>query len=156
MALQNGFVLDLIALSEAAASVGDVKHSLLTEAQFGARNLGTWVLMDGRSCIGTQYATLTGNANVPDTTTEGTFLRQAKAGRGLGTFEADDNKAHRHGLKQEYGVPGNASYPPGGNYSQLTSRPEYGYTNNITVETVGGAEARPKNIAVNFFIKVNL
>lgn len=53
-------------LSREVSQIGDVVHSMLTEAQFNAQRYGTWVLMDGRSVAGTQYETITGNSNVPD------------------------------------------------------------------------------------------
>ncbi len=51
---------------DASTIIGEEKAAYLTEAQFQAVAGPTWVLQDGRSCIGSAYASLTGQATVPD------------------------------------------------------------------------------------------
>ena len=160
--IQVGEIVDLVAFSKASAPIGAVQHSMLTLVQYQAENLGTWMLMDGASCAGTAYHTLTGNATVPDATTSGTFLRQASVGRSLGSFEADGNKAHSH---TQNATAYNVNAAIGGIYFRNTNRVSAGMDTitgsiaNYTVNTNamnqdGGTETKPKNVAVNFFIKV--
>lgn len=69
-------------------TVGDVRISLLTEAQFQNINGTDWVLMDGQSSAGSAYETLTGNSTVPDAV--GRFLRmEGGAAASLGSQQAD-------------------------------------------------------------------
>jgi hypothetical protein len=150
--IQAGAILDLVTFSRAENKLGDVKSSMLTLAEFQAEHLGEWRLMDGASCVGTAYATLKGVTTVPNATTDGTFLRQAKAGRALGSFEADENKAHGHTIfgYTRNGAIGGAVIVEGYNGGVAAKTADFGYANNS-----GGLESRPKNVAVNFFIKVN-
>ena len=161
--IQAGAILDLVTFSRAENKLGDVKSSMLTLAEFQAEHLGEWRLMDGASCVGTAYATLKGVTTVPNATTDGTFLRQAKAGRALGSFEADENKSHNH---TQNATAYNVNAVIGGIYFRNTNRVSAGmdtsvgsianYTVNTNAMNVdGGTETKPKNVAVNFFIKVN-
>jgi hypothetical protein len=82
--------------------VGDIKESVLTEAQFKsllspAEQL-KWAIADGRDVTGSAYAALTGQSKIPDL--RGTFLRMAgrnntHAGWDGGTLNGyqDDNTA---------------------------------------------------------------
>ena len=85
--------------------VGDLKESLLTEAQFtgllAPSEVGRWVLADGRSVAGSTYAKVTGATKVPDL--RGAYLRMAGqnasnpswAGGAVGTFQEDATRAPR-------------------------------------------------------------
>jgi hypothetical protein len=81
----NGTNWVKVAVAQAAATstgelwqVGSVQQSLLSETQW-ASVLGPeavkWVLCDGRNVAGSRYATVTGQANVPDL--RGAFIRAA-------------------------------------------------------------------------------
>lgn len=163
----TGQPIDDLLLSKISDKVGTIRESMLDEAEFNNENPGTWVLMDGRSCAGSVYASLSGQSNVPNMLTEGTFLRQAKAGRSKGSYEADDNKAHDHfvtagqdttgytgqrtdtSLRSNFRGDGDTSY-------SLTSHTVFGTrANSSPTDIRGAAESRPKNIAVNFFIKID-
>lgn len=168
--------LDLIVLSKASAPIGAVIHSTLSEVQFAAENLGTWALMDGRSCAGSAYATLTGSSTVPDATTGGTFLRQAKSGRAIGSFEDEDFKSHTHVQNahthiqdaHSHVTPRGWETNSGGTSASYTSSSStanaWSNSTNTAVATnqnatatnqnTGGTETRPKNLAVNMFIKI--
>jgi hypothetical protein len=101
--------------------VGDIKQSSLTEPQFktmlGPAEENKWVLADGRDVTGSDYATLTGNNNVPDL--RGAYLRMAGqnnnqgwTGGALNTFQEDTTRmprnafvnsqdpGHRHGVNR--------------------------------------------------------
>ena len=153
--------------------VGDIITSALTEAQFQAQRNGTWVLMDGRSVVGSRYQALTSQANIPDG--RGLFLRGKNNGRvdglqnpagevAIGTYQADDNKAHTHttsggggGSATTYvdqNVVGGANQLVGTN----NTAPAGSYTfpgGAVTVNSSGGVDSRPRNITVNYFIKIN-
>jgi hypothetical protein len=58
---------------QGAGALGDVKQSSLKPQEFYAENGTTWVLADGRSVIGSDWADLTLKTNVPDY--RGLFLR---------------------------------------------------------------------------------
>lgn len=64
--------------------VGTISVSMLTEQQMNQNYSGLWVRCDGRSCVGTTYANLSGKGTVPDlrnkymvgagTNTDGTYF----------------------------------------------------------------------------------
>ena len=100
------------------------------------------------SAIGTIYGAGDGSTTfrIPDL--RGEFIRGVDSGRGvdigrnIGTFQADDFKAHSHkfigGGFQNGGASG--AYGDGGSYNQDTT-------------VVGAADTRPRNIAMMFVIK---
>ena len=155
--IELGSTIDLITLSKAEAKVGDIKESLLTLEQFLEEHLGDWMLMDGSSCVGTLYHTMTGKTEVPDALSEGTFFRQAKDGRELGSYQADAFQGHWHNTNDSV-VSGSKNGGAGSTYYPNTT------TNTYATEPVSDGvngtprtadETRPKNIAVNYFIKIN-
>lgn len=83
---------------------------------------------------------------------EGRFLRAfdaaglVDAGRVFGSKQEDDNKSHTHGARINTGAAG----------SGFTTIYNSGTQNNTTdyIQTAGGVEARPKNIALNYIIKI--
>lgn len=111
------------------------------------------------AAIGTTWGTSAGNVVLPDFRNE--FLR----GDGLsvvGTFEANDNKSHTHGITDP-GHTHSYTYPV---ISGNTSAPGAGYTfyypavtnvgsstTGVTVNSAGGTEARPDNYRVRYCIK---
>lgn len=160
--------------------VGTVLASLLSEAQFQARNGSGWVLADGRDVTGSAYADLTGAGSVPDL--RGLFLRGRNNGRSdgrqnpagdlaLGAFQADqvtDHKhahtdgGHSHGIRvggyDFFGGPGIDYGPSLNNVSVATSASHA----NISVQGANtplsgsvGNETRPRNATVNYFVRIN-
>jgi hypothetical protein len=140
--------------------LGELRESMLTEVQFQAETDSTWVLCDGRSVLGSDYATLTGFTVIPDA--RGMTLRGKNNGRvdgnqdpdgdrALGTYQADALKAHSHDLPQTR-APGGivcGTLAVGGG-----SGDGCGATQPTALST-GANETRAKNIAVNIFIKIN-
>lgn len=135
------------------AVLGAVISSMLTAAQMTAED-SNWQLCDGSSCAGTDYATVTGNTTVPDM--RGAFLRGNDpsatrdpdgASRALGSFQNEEFKSHNHaGLF--YGAGSNAGVI-GSGWADSAVYPSH------STQVAGGAETRPKNISVNYYIRVN-
>jgi hypothetical protein len=131
-------------------SVGDVIQSMLTEEKFIQENGAGWVLANGRNVAGSKYATLIG-ASIPDL--RGQFLRGKNNGRSdgqenpdgdvaLGTPQTDELRSHTHTFFK-HNIQGGGAGPA---VNQGGS--------NINTSATGGAETRPKNVTVNFFIKI--
>jgi len=149
--------------------VGQIASSMLTEAQFQSINGPSWVLMDGRSVAGSEYATLTGNSTIPDA--RGMVLRGKNNGRidgnqnpaadrSLGEYEADQFQGHWHQVsfyrEQHPNGSGSTDYqftgPINTNLNDHVRSPVTDGTNGVPRT---GAETRMKNITVNHFIKIN-
>jgi len=141
------------------APVGTIVASLLEETQFQAQpNIGRlWVLARGQSAAGSRYAAITGRTSLPDL--RGVFLRsgnadlseQERANRGnpenkkLGEYQADAFKTHHHSNMNPGGVDGNRS-----------GRQDAWYGGGAgSTGATGEAETRPRNVTVNYFVKIN-
>jgi hypothetical protein len=164
------------ALPASGSSIGDIRQSLLTESQFQALNGAGWVLLDGRSISGSALATLTGITTLPDG--RGVVLRGKNNGRStstgnpdgdlaLGFAQTDQNLAHGHEITSD-------AHTGGGN-ENLPAAFNQGYPTNglgprsfvasvgprnipygrLLAASVGGNEARMRNITVNTFIRIN-
>jgi len=159
--------------------VGMIVQSMLTEAQFQVLNGTNWILADGRSVAGSAYATVTGNANVPDA--RGLFLRAAGtrgsaiggityAGGSVGDANGDTIQGHKHNDSghqhsqtgsQSWNAPGGLDAGNVNGTAVNLSNTNDGYANlgDPTTTTYGtpriGSETRPANLAVNIFIKIN-
>jgi hypothetical protein len=170
------------AMREICNPIGSIIASMLTEVQFQAQNGGPspsrWILADGRSVVGSRYASLTGNSNVPDL--RGVLLRGKNNGRSgatgnpdgdltLGTYQADQFGSHNHGFSD----PGHAhaltqsqifrqdNYSGGdelGAWDITGSSFSQGVASNttgISFSANGGNETRGRNVTVNYFIRIN-
>ncbi|MDI2141768.1 MULTISPECIES: phage tail protein [unclassified Pseudomonas] len=88
-----------------------------------------------------------GNFRLPEA--RGEFLRGwdhgrgVDAGRGIGSWQADDNKAHTHTAAGTIYSYGHLAAGPGRDFQ----------SSNVTTSSAGGSEARPRNIAVMWCIK---
>lgn len=158
------------------AKVGDVIHSMLTEAQFQAQRDSTWVLMDGRDLSitnpGSAYQALTGQSVLPDS--RGRFLRGLDtsgtvdpdgASRALGSSQADALQGHFH--KQYYSdntgaLNGGGSlyrnFVPATNANIAAVRNDHirqPISDGINGTPRTAKETRPKNVTINIFIKIN-
>ena len=112
---------------------------------------GFWVLADGRTAT-TEYFQATGKADVPDL--RGLFLRGLNAGREdgredpegagrtAGDYQADTLKSHTH--LDQLGT-GNGGLYSGGSYGESMTK---------STSATGGAETRPRNAAVYWYVKV--
>ena len=142
--------------------IGTVRSTILTVAQYQGQVDGVWMLMNGQSCIGTEYANITGNSTVPDAATEGAFLRQAKVGRVNGSFENDAFQGHHHqiqddldgGSAQTFSHASGYQSFNGATHTMASARATTPLTDFVNGTPRTANETRPKNIGVNYLIKV--
>ena len=162
-------------------SVGEIRTSILDQTQFQQLNGYEWVLMDGRpllvrTALSPHLSSGEYGLTVPDA--RGRFLRMANNNacadfrggddeahaqciarhdpdgeRPLGTYQTDAFRAHQHNAHLTH-------------YGNVPRDNGPGYIGNIaptgldsrapipTTATTGNIETRPKNVAVNFYIKV--
>jgi len=151
--------------------IGDVKQSILTEAQFQAVHDTTWVLMDGRSITGSALASEFGVTTLPDA--RGVFLRSKNNGRSdgnqnpagertVGFLEGDQMQGHKHAMDKSGMGYGAGPADPSWGRADVNS-PANGWVYNVGNPNADGTngtprtgnETRPKNITVNTFIKIN-
>jgi hypothetical protein len=162
----TGQALDTLLLSKISDPIGTVKQSMLGETPFNDENLGSWALMDGRSSVGTEYETLTGETSIPDLVTEGLFPRQTKIGRVVGSEEGDairnitgawsvaDTTATNgtaSGSVARVNSPTNSRQPSTSNRSWKAAQ----FNFNAGTQVPTSTENRPKNVAFNFYIKTD-
>lgn len=141
------------------SALGEVRSSMLTEAQYATENGAEWILADGRDVTGSDYATATGNTTVPDL--RGVFLRGKDHGTGvnpdgdlaLGTFTDDKYEAHSHPYTDE----GYPTFGTGAGVPESTQGNQWFYQPNVYSRNTtpsGGNETAPKSVTVNYFIKI--
>lgn len=145
-----------------AVPVGTVLPSMLTEAQFQDIATDDWILADGRSVGGSEYETITGDGSVPDL--RGIFLRGKNNGRttsegnsagdvSLGTFSSDAFAAHTH-LTNSTLITDTS--PANTGDIEKDEGSEFSRTNNPNTGSQGsGTETKPRNVTVNYFIRIN-
>ncbi len=142
-----------------AMPLGSVIASMLTEAQYQDQTSTGWVLADGRSCASSAYAVLTGFTTVPDM--RGVFVRgkngARSAGTGnpsgdvaLGTYQADEVKAHSH----TFPLNPSALVENGGPLVHDDGS-EFSITPVTATASSNGAESRPRNVTMNYFIRID-
>ncbi len=147
-----------------AMPVGSIVPSLLMEPQFQAVAGNGWILADGRSVAGSAFAVTTGNANVPDL--RGMFLRGRNHGGSpagaradgnenpdglltLGNMQGDMIASHAHGYIHAWA--GGAMTDPSTPGQQTGGRRDINHQSN----PAGGNETRPRNVTVNYFVRIN-
>jgi hypothetical protein len=146
--------------------IGMVVSSMLTEAQFQNLNGTGWVLMDGRSVAGSAYASVTGNASIPDA--RGMVLRgknnsradgnQNPAGdRALGEFEGDQMQGHHHSYfgANNTGTGSNSFTIQNNIFGPFTGAVSSPTNDGTNGPPRTGNETRMKNITLNHFIRIN-
>lgn len=157
--------------NESTFGVGDIKHSLLTESQFQNQFGNCWVKMTGQDVSGSDYASITGNNTLPNST--GRFLRDTGGeSNSLGNTQEDtlqnitgdfltrdDNSSSYYvRIKETNGafytenVTGNMFNSVGSSSGQ-TSPGKVKFDASRVARTSN--ETRPKNLSVNYFLKIN-
>ena len=86
------------------------------------------------------------------------FTNGEKGGETKHTLDTNQMPTHWHGIRLEYGAQGRVSYPPGGEYSQVTSNTNYSYNyTNTPTSPEGNGQAHnnmPPYSVINFIIYV--
>jgi hypothetical protein len=151
----------------ATAGLGDVKYSILSEAQFQNVNGAGWILMKGQSKtslgISTEtsvFSYLTASNHSLDFLPDGRglFLRGKNNGRSdgvqdpggerlLGDYQVDELKSHTHTYTM-------LTTPGGGGMTSPYPAAGAVQTTAAAVNYTGGTETRSKNIDVNIFVKI--
>jgi hypothetical protein len=137
--------------------IGSIVSSMLTEAQYQGLYGTGWILMDGRSCVGSAYAAVSGATTVPDA--RGMVLRGKNNGRSdgsqnpdgdsaLGAFQDHAFASHQHSYADGENTGGPNNTDSGGSISRYN-------VNNKSTGFTGGNETRMRNITVNHFIRIN-
>lgn len=154
----TGWICSASILRETSLAVGDIITTLNATAQTGrvfmagqTLNKSDYPLLYDHVVNNAGYGTTTSTTftlkdmtgRVPvGKTASGTFTTLAATGGAeTHTLTTAQMPSHQHGIRQEYGQPGNAGYPPGGNNSQLTTNTSYGQVFNNTVSFEGGGQA---------------
>jgi hypothetical protein len=147
--------------------LGMVVQSILTETQFQAINGTGWIIMDGRSVIGSQLWAITNTNTIPDA--RGLVLRGKNNGRTdgaqnpdgelfIGTYQADQFKSHDHGggnhTHSSYAGTGAFNPASAGGGLQAFTPVQTGASGAI-IPLEGANETRMRSITVNHFIKIN-
>jgi hypothetical protein len=129
-----------------------------------------WAPCDGRQINGSDFFNLTNQSNTPDL--RGAFLRalnvfdryendnginsvieqqkDPQSDRVRGSFQADEFRKHSHFISQEA-----ARYVDRDDYNNSGWIRPYPTSHNINTAETGGAETRPKNVAIYYYIKIN-
>lgn len=157
--------------------IGTIIASYLNFEQFNAATINNeksatgvwssskskWAPCDGRPIPMSKFQTVTSQLQVPDL--RGMFLRGLNTfdpfqpvpaiasdkadpeNRVVGSFQVDNIKAHNHTIPNPTVHAGSDQGPDGGGYNA--------WGRNAPTSNVGGAETRPKNIAIFYYIKIN-
>jgi hypothetical protein len=145
----GSIVASMLAPKDFAAAVGD-------PSDFDQRT-ARWTLADNKGPMpGTKWAEITNNQPIPDL--RGMFLRGLNVGRDdewadpekdrtAGKRQMDELRAHQHTYSDTFvGGSGPAQVMQGGTWARPTAEKE--------TKPTTGAETRPKNVAVYFYIRV--
>lgn len=142
--------------THSSSGIGSTMQAMLDEAQFQTVHGTGWVMMDGRSVVGSDYEAVTGDSTIPDA--RGQFLRAKNNGRSDGN---EDNAGERTlgdfqselvgeiiGEQANVSQSGTAVVTSALFHANglIIQQP---YTHNV------GQQNRPNNVAVNTFIKIN-
>ena len=152
----DGFNISVPQEGKMLYNIGEVRSSILGETIFQSVHGSGWVLMDGRDITGSDLHGLTGMTDAPDG--RGMFMRGKNNGRSdgqenpegelsLGVHQVDQVGPHNHKVsngRADTGFTGNSNLP----FLSGGSGPWYSQ-NNVSDET------RPKNITINWFMKIN-
>lgn len=154
------------------AGIGEIVTSILDVEEFERQYGPDWALMDGRELRNKPLIAFlstslknpeTGKTHLPDA--RGKFLRMNNNNasgedydpddqRSLGSEQSDELKSHSH--TQHERRPGSNCCKEGARWGDIFVNPSNDrIPAPIPTEETGGAETRPKNISINYFIRVS-
>lgn len=142
--------------------LGDIRMSVLTEAQFQSKKGDNWVRFKGQDITGSDLEVNFGISTLPDEQTYNYYLGQARSGESIFDLVLSQTKEHSHFIMND----GPASTNMQANQLQTMSNKNTSgrvmakATANQTIWNYvsgysGEDEARPRTIGCNFFIKIN-
>src|ERR1019366_6827966 len=143
------------ALKKTNLPIGTVVASLLAQAEFAKESgdpdnfdvtKSKWTLADGKAVSGTGWAALRDNAPVPDL--RGVFLR----GKKNSSKREEMNKVgpHQHAI-----MVSNSNGTPGAVGILYSTAPDTYGPDRLVAAWNDGPETLPKNVTVNYYIKIN-
>lgn len=149
---------------ESTGTIGDVRSSFLTEAQFQARMGAGWVLCSGQSAVGSEYESITGNTTVPDARGRALRMKDHAAGVNpsdltVGVTQDDSFQGHKHDIAPTIYSETNAGGVLPAATGAGVARSDNWVGNPINDGSNGtprtASETRMKNVTINFFCKIN-
>ncbi len=142
-------------LQDLNVGVGNIVSSEMTESQFQEANGTSWVLCDGQNVSGSTWSVITGNNNTPDLRDE--FIRGASTTNPLGQEQTESvGSTSPSPLGPLMGLQFGTTFNMNIN-NQITGVLTNSAINgaNAPTYTFPSDENRPRNIALNFFMKIN-
>lgn len=162
-------------LENASDFVGNLVPTMLTEAQFATvkgydytetdLTIKKWVIVDGQTITGSDYAVLTGITSLPNAKGNQAFPRQSNSDANIGQYETSQNLAHTHG--ENLGISTGASSVPVYTDTNLAVGTEVyvstgaaltgtlSSSTRVITDSAGSATAQPNCWKVNYFLKIN-
>ena len=134
--------------NSSSSQIGEIKQALLTQAEFQQLNGDCWVEINGQDIGTSDYAAFTGRNILPNAA--GRFLRNSGGSAApLAEVQEDEFKSHNHTITRRINTALAST-------TLAAGRSDQGSTDsNASTNFTGGAETRPKNLTVNYFIKIN-
>lgn len=165
-----------------SGAVGDVKHSVLTPAQFALENGACWVPMRGQNIFGSKLANILSINILPDA--GGVFIRAHEYNDGVDldrtpsspiatlqnesyishghahSLATSQNGAHSHTIPSNNGGSGsslNARHDEGPPGTSVPSASVGSHSHTITgsISASGGGDTRPKNLNVYIYVRID-
>ncbi len=152
--------------------VGTIISSILTPAQFATQaedpstfdaTVSKWALADNRDVTGSSFASVTGSSTVVDL--RGMFLRGVNSGRSdgnqdpggartAGSLQQDELESHNHSNGAfQYLLQDSCSDTIAAAKDNTCGEPNL--VSREAIQASGGAETRPRNVAVYYYIRIN-
>lgn len=167
----QGQVIQATNYNSSTSQIGEIKQSILEVSEFQSLNGDCWVRMENQSIAGSDLALFKPSlTTLPDTVSKETFLRQKGSARALGSFQdsgspnitgawsvSDEtfSNSSATGAVSVVETSANSGQPGTTARNWKSSVYSINAASSSSVYQNGLTETRPKNIAVNFFIKIN-
>ena len=151
--VQSGDEIKAVEYNNSKFTIGDIKSSILTLAEFQTLHGSCWIQLNQGAdnsnidITGSDLATLKSANSIKSAT--GRVLRaEGGLSNPLGETQEDELKSHRHRLSENSGSSGDGP--------AIDSFPGSASTNSSAyTQYTGGDETRMKNLTINMFIKIN-
>jgi len=149
--VQSGDEIKAVEYNNSKFTIGDIKTSILTLAEFQTLHGSCWIKLNQGAdnsnvdITGSDLATLKSVNSIKSAT--GRVLRaEGGLSNPLGETQEDEFESHVHGVGVQLGSR---------DYGGGTNTMVYNNSYNVNTKAAGGNETRMKNLTVNMFIKIN-